>query len=827
MKRKWYESAKYPFNFPLGPISFDSDDFDRLFVRTKICDDIDKYLKNIRNLHGFHWIASEGGGYGKSTMLQYIARSLVSQLPHAISFPLIVHVSGDRNDIPIRAAFIQDFLREFLSIGELLQLQEPERGNSWDRDGLDFVRREFAEYKEKVRSLRDQVFELDRGSLEQKLHNLVDNALKDWTVRGVRIVLLIDEIDKLSTVEVESFLGKNQKLFEKLADLNTVFFITGHRSWVDSIHSGTEYSYYKGEIFDIPPFIDVEDIRKLVETRQTQYLLIHPYESPWTDKGLERLREITNGIPRRTIGLASKVLNYAYDQEVIQIGPSVVTSTIVKSEGNREILKWLKERPHVFAKLKNAISTKVDSTLPVFYDNPNHAVPKSLDDELSQRTAHLKVENSDREWKEKIETLLRIECLRDRRIMRRLDDDIIEFFRLIDSKNIPLPYFPQIVDMLETEPEIRSTETEPPNFRDACRRGFRVSGSDWLTEDQIYRYFKATTNVEVYLKGLYGDSWDERVKEYFRRYWDSMRDDSDIAVTFENSTQYFRELPRGVSRDEYDTISAVGSRRIVDSYLELANGDSERFRDVALSSIEELFGKLCELKKVSWGKDYLDDAGKVDAICGKLGLEDNDRWRIEQLLREFAMDRLNPSIIADLARDALKRLSDFYLTEKQLRGGPERGRGFEARVRELVRSFGDGDIALDDGYVFTTNRYETVQNEEFGVDGNRIEIDIYARRLCRDSVKVLLGECKLRKETTVGREDIQKFASKVQKFFDSKSDAYRQVYGKNIEIERRIYFTAGIFDDDALVACEELEVTPIDGDLLNALLKKHRLHCIR
>lgn len=80
MSSSWHIPYSFPITFPGEPVRSLDAKFDQFFVRTKIYDELDSYLFNIKMQYGKFWVSSDYGGCGKSTMLSYIARQLYSKL---------------------------------------------------------------------------------------------------------------------------------------------------------------------------------------------------------------------------------------------------------------------------------------------------------------------------------------------------------------------------------------------------------------------------------------------------------------------------------------------------------------------------------------------------------------------------------------------------------------------------------------------------------------------------------------------------------------------------------------------------------------------------
>ena len=89
---KWHLRYSFPATFESGPIICFNPNFDSLFIRVNIYDKLDDYLHNIGSQHGKFWISGPLGGYGKSTMLNYIARTLYTNLSTLRALPFHISV---------------------------------------------------------------------------------------------------------------------------------------------------------------------------------------------------------------------------------------------------------------------------------------------------------------------------------------------------------------------------------------------------------------------------------------------------------------------------------------------------------------------------------------------------------------------------------------------------------------------------------------------------------------------------------------------------------------------------------------------------------------
>ena len=160
----------FPISFPTEPVHCFDPVFEELFIRIKIYDELDQYLNNIHAQHGKFWISSPSGGYGKSTMLHYVARKLYSKMNHLKALPL--HIFVGEKSLTVEHTFIKGFLNEFLELSKNLSKASKILNLVLPQDIKKYVLDEFDVYSKKIEKFQKELTFLSVGALENRFYDV-------------------------------------------------------------------------------------------------------------------------------------------------------------------------------------------------------------------------------------------------------------------------------------------------------------------------------------------------------------------------------------------------------------------------------------------------------------------------------------------------------------------------------------------------------------------------------------------------------------------------------------------------------------------------------
>lgn len=669
MSSNWFVRYNFPISLPTEPIEPLIPEFDQLFIRTKIYDELDLYLSNIERQYGKFWISSAYGGCGKSTMISYICRQLYLNINNLRALPFRFSVP-EKMGATVQHTFIKNFLMEFSVIDENLNRAKQVLNLTY-ADDLEKLVKGFNKFKEDIRKFQASLIDLNREELEAKFYKVLNSVLLPWKDKGIfrKYVLLVDEMDKLPPEDVLNFLSGNQKLFEKLYDTyGFVAFFAGHDSWVERIRSGTEYSYYQGKTFRIPPLVSLQDVSQLVQSRLAQYVYMIPADNPWKEDGYLKLLELTGGIPRKILNLAADVMNEAYRRKVGSIGSGIVEEVLIKEDHLHRIVDYLQTHYETYIKMKEAINKRVDSVLYIFYEMPHQQILKIYDTNMTLRTSTLGVELSDDEWLRQVNLLTQIGCLQDKGTVRELSADIKALFDQLSEHPAMIHILvPSIIRSIgEVKPRV-GLPPPSPNFKEIIHRVFEISPKKWFTKQEIYENFSYTASVKNYVMFNYPKKIEEATKKLFEKAFQDyiFKNEDALLVVEKNGDKLYRKLPAKMKKEDRIVLQ-LESLDIINSYIDLIV-EIEAYDKSSIIKLDELIEAtlhmICTLKGLKYERGALRTKNRYK-LFNALGLPKDVKNHIEFYLRESKEAVPASGIIKEIVRHIFYSLAEIYSSAK-------------------------------------------------------------------------------------------------------------------------------------------------------------------
>jgi hypothetical protein len=669
LSSNWFIRYSFPITLPTEPIDPLDPEFDQLFIRTKIYDELDSYLLNIEKQYGKFWISSTYGGCGKSTMISYICRQLYLNINKLRALPFYFDVP-EKMGATVQHTFIKNFLKQFSVMDENLRKAKRVLNLTYDQD-VEKVVEGFNKFEEGIRDFQVSLIDLNREELEAKFYKVLNSVLLPWREKGVfrKYVLLIDEMDKLSPEDVLNFLSGNQKLFERLYETyGFVAFLAGHASWVERIRSGTEYSYYQGKTFRIPPLVSIHDVSQLVQSRLAQYVYMIPADNPWKEDGYLKLQELTAGVPRKILNLAADVMNEAYHKKIGSIGSGIVEEVLVREDHLHRIADYLQTHYETYVKMKEALDKRVDYILYIFYEMPHQQILKIYDTNMTLRTSILAVELSDDEWLRQVNMLTQIGCLQDKGTVRELSADIKALFdKLSEHPAMIHRLVPPIIrSMGEVKPKV-GLPPPSPDFKEIIYMVFRISPTQWFTKQEIYENFSYAASVKSYVMLNYPKKSEEATKKLFEKSFQDFvfKNEDNLLIMTQGEEKLYRKLPAKMKKEDRKILQ-IGSKELINSYIDLVI-ESEAYDKSSIDKLDDLIETtlrmICDLKGQRFEKGVLRTRNRYK-LFNALGFPRDVKNHIEFYLRESKEVVPSPSIIKEILRHIFYSLIEIYSSVK-------------------------------------------------------------------------------------------------------------------------------------------------------------------
>jgi len=683
----WHITYKFPFSLSTDPIKFDDPDFDRNLVRTELFGRVDDVVNKIDAQQGKFWIVSPESGYGKSTVLFYCARVLLSKLDHTRALPFLVRLTPAEDQKDIMRIMQREIILWFLSINKLLKEFAP----LWqDRASFDQFSSALNRYSETVNKLRTQAFMASDRETELAFVNvmqILDNLRSIGTFS--KYVLLIDELDKLDDIELEFFFGKGQAVFERLHQHSFVCIFSGHKSWVDKLHSGSEYTYYHGEILEAKPLSDPAEVSELVESRlESRPLYMKHQDIPWSAEGYDQLRKVSRGIPRRVIKQTTEVMNYAADQRVAEINSRIVKDAMSKGQFPK-ISEYLSTRQELYSQLQKASSEGSFELLPVFYKAYSLRIEKDLDLDLLKRTRIMGTETDNEAWAKKIGHLTRLGLIDADVNFRVLGKEVAEFFKFLDMLEVNYALVPEILRDLKVSPA--PPKEGEPDFLAALKRCFETS-SGWVSEDEIFNRFLDSTSINNYFVQRYPNTFSEEARIKFEQLLPSylFREPNLLVIG--------RDFRRIEANDQRDTLQWLlelsRDKLLVGTLIEVLEHRTLPNSDRVLGYLSLLMGFLAQNKNQNFTDALMRDPLQRMKFMDSVRMPRQVGERIEFFMKEVG-EPSSPSLVKELLATITRNVCDLASEIQQIPIFSERPFANYLAVRKLFASL-TGHVSILD-----------------------------------------------------------------------------------------------------------------------------------
>lgn len=686
----WYTTYRFPITLATEPLSFKDEHFEEKLIRTKIYDHCDQLIETIHGHSGKFWVTSEESGYGKSTILNYITRSLLKRLDELRTLPFLVSTESQKNPSEVITVVQRGMILWLLDLDTILD----EFSEHWKNPAsLQAILEELRSHKDELSRLRTKAFTVSAEETELGFWNAM-RILDKLATKQIftKHVLLIDEIDKLDDDELGFFFSRNQKLFERLySEHNFVCFFSGQRSWADRIHSGTEYTYYHGQLLGAKPLVETREVQRLVVAQLSgPPLYMRQPDIPWEEEGYSELRRITGGIPRRIINRVSEVMNYSSQQKTDHIDDKIVKDAVSRGQ-YQKISKYLSDHFELYQRLKRSCADGSFPLMPEIYRAYSHRVHIDLDNDTAARTREIGSELDDQEWKRKISYLIRNSFLSTVNDYRVLDSESCSFFNYLDKLEVSYSSVPDILKELLVQPSV-ITNTEP-DYYSALDRVFQIK-IGWVTEQEAFETFVDTADVNNYFVSKYSSEATKEARRKFDEIFSSflLRRADLLALGSE-----FRKI--GSTEDSGPIqllVELTNDKNLVDKFLTISTfKEINQFDTEELSNfVDDLLKFLANRKKVHIMAIEVKNEKTRSELFDVLQLPQDTRNRIQFFLSE-SIKASKPSLLKELLAAIVEDICKIAEEPPEIQIYPETPYSNLIKVRGLFRSLSGEVSTLD------------------------------------------------------------------------------------------------------------------------------------
>ena len=518
-------------------------------------------------------------GYGKSTLLNYLAHTLLRDLATKKALPVYTSMSGEGQDEEgLEFAFYRSLLT---SMFDIPVDTERLRIDTTPYNSIRHLIEAEIDFKNALINFGHVSIDFITTAFENQLRHLSSDFKS--------IVFLIDGLDKYDPAVVTKFLRKSQERLNSLIGKYSCRLIhAADPSWIQTL-DGHEFTGVKGSRVILRGWT-TEEVMQLVSRRLVPLGI---FSSPLKKDAIELLVTEFRGNPRKILQYSTILLNYAAAQQHEEIGPGLTRKVVWTDAQKKALSDKVVADPdfsYAYEKLNTVIPTPgVLGILTGIYGRGS--IRKKLD---YDERASLGITLSDSEFAEYLQTLIDKGCLKlgatpDFVIM---DDDVKILFDEVKRIDASFEGLPVVFDEFEST---LSTSTKLPKedviIRTEVIKVFESHPRDWLDADAVCELLLENPRRARALAERFGNQMDQRLTQLVPLVMGKLRAESRLA--FDAATKRLRW--RGQLLEE-DFVNVVDCREEIEAvekvHVMVAENRPYAVPDLCQIAIDSAISKL-------------------------------------------------------------------------------------------------------------------------------------------------------------------------------------------------------------------------------------------
>jgi len=586
----WYIHWDSSFDLAKGGVELSfrkSEDMAHLLVETQAVRDIMGIIKNIRVEHissRYHIIGTRG--FGKSTLLNFVAFSLYSNVQSQKVLPIYASLLGKATqEKELEFVFFRSLLESLFDVpsdmkrfysGELF-LEPLKRLASAEE-----------EYRGKLKEFAQVTLEF--------VYEAFENQLKHLREHFDRIVFLIDGLDKQDTSIILTFLRNTQERFNNIINkYDCIFIDAADPSWRATLDS-KEFSGVRGITIGLRGWT-VDEVEALINKRLER---IGIFEFPFDRKALDILVEDFQGNPREILQYTTTLLHYAAKERHPTIGPGIARKIVWSEDAKERFFQKVisdTDLRYAFEKLKDLYKERqVMNILIALYYQRNKILSVNLD--YAARTS-IGITLSDADYRQHLENLVAKGCMRRSKVANyvELEDDMFKLLDCAVELGQSLVALPVVLSDLESKVgRLARPLDEEVIMKDEIQKVLEQHPQEWLDYKRMNELILENPRTEKKLQEYFKENHEKKISSTIPLIVHKFREEGKIM--FDKITSSYRWRPTWI---DYETAELFGAKRILDKidfaeksiqdeeYEELAKCCEEIFW-LSFAKLNDLFG---------------------------------------------------------------------------------------------------------------------------------------------------------------------------------------------------------------------------------------------
>jgi type II secretory pathway predicted ATPase ExeA len=504
-KTGWFVHWDPSFDLARGGIELSfriRDDMNQLLVRTEATMLADRIIDRVETLSlspRYHIVGTRG--FGKSTLLNYFAFRLFSELPSKGVLPVYSSLSGtavDEKDLEF--VFFKSLLEALFDVPSDLQRFQLEKEMLPASDQL--VRAKL-DYRKQLQDFR----QVSLAYVSNALENQLDHLKKSFR----KVAFLIDGLDKQKTDIVLKFLRNTQEHINNLVTKHNLMFIdSADPDWRETL--GTkEFSGVRGVPINLRGWTP-DEVQALVKNRLQG---VGVFQMPFDRKALEVLVEDFQGNPREILQYCTTLLHFAATEHIGTIGSGLARKVIWKDTSKEKFCSFVISDPdagYAFEKLQSIYSDRqMMNILLATYNQRAQRLSMNLDYE---ERSSVGITLADSDYRKFLDILLTRGCIRITKARNyvELDDDLRKLFAFVIDMNESLIALPVVLSTLE--PKVENVVKIPKGeiaVKEEIQKIFEQHPNEWLSYKQCKEMLLDNPRTKDKLEEHFKDEYDKKI----------------------------------------------------------------------------------------------------------------------------------------------------------------------------------------------------------------------------------------------------------------------------------------------------------------------------
>lgn len=521
----------------------------------------------------YHVIGTRG--FGKSTLLNYIAYRLLSSIDTQKVIPIYSSLLGAATEEKeLEFIFFRSLLESLFNIPSDM---EKFRARETFVRTLEQLTKAKNEYK-------IQLKQFGRVSLEY-VYTAFENQLDHLREAFHNIAFLIDGLDKQETDVVLKFLRNTQERLNTLiSKYSCVFIDAADPSWRVTLDA-KEFSGVRGFPISLRVWT-VDEVEALIKKRLE---MIGIYQMPFERKALEILVEDFQGNPREILQYGTTLLHYAAKERIATVGPGLARKIVWTNDSKEKFLKFIisdTDARYAFEKLKTLYTERqMMNILTSTYNQRGQRLSNILNYD-ARSSIGITLTNGD--YQKFLGILLTKGCLRTSKAQNyvELEDDLKKLFDFVAKMGESLVALPAVISELEFKVE---SVVPPPKeeimIKEEIQKVFEQHPSEWLDYKQCKELLFENPRTRKKLEEHYKEDYDKKITSTIPLIVHKLAEE--VKLMQDEETSKYRWRPSSI---DFETADLFKSKEILD-LIEPAE------QSLADENMEELAG-LCE--KIFW-----------------------------------------------------------------------------------------------------------------------------------------------------------------------------------------------------------------------------------